>query len=351
MNSKWYLVLGSGPFGADGPDATALQQVSSSQKAKIYILDLNELAQNRRILDPTGNPPLAGGFFELPDSNSYISDPVAVDFDLDYRTDVLYFGTVSGTVSSWQGTLRRILTEDDPVPSRWDGNSTLIDPQQPISAAPSVAMDRDGQIWVYFGTGRFATRVDSNDQSQQSFYGIKEDLSKFKTVHKADLLDVSDAAVFNTGKVTGLEASGIDEFSDLMASDELEDGWFVNFPNSGERNVGQAAVLGDLVSFTTYVPNNDLCLYEGASYLYALYNQTGTSFPGGVFEPHSQTVSEVEIIKAVSLGQGLAITPNFHVGRAEGSRAFIQLSSGGIPTVQMFNPGGTKTGRAGWREE
>jgi type IV pilus assembly protein PilY1 len=227
----------------------------------------------------------------------------------------------------------------------------LINAQQPISAAPSVSMDRDGQIWVNFGTGRFATRVDSNDQSQQSFYGIKEDVQKYKEVHKADLLDVSDAAVYNTGKVTGLEDIGITEFSELMASEELEDGWFMNFPNPGERNIGQPAVLGDLVSFTTYVPNNDLCLYEGASYLYALYNQTGTSFPGGGFELNSQSISEVETINAVSLGQGLAITPNFHVGRAKGSKAFIQISSGGIPTFQLFNPGVTKTGRAGWREE
>ena len=351
MNSKWYLVLGSGPISSTGPDSTALQQVSSSQNAKIYIIDLNLLGQSQTIADPRGNSPRDGEFYELRDPNSFISDPVAVDFNLDYKTNALYFGTVSGSASSWGGQLRRILIKDDPNPENWIGDSVLLNTNQPITAAPSVAIDRDGQIWIYFGTGRFANRNDSNDLTQQSFYGIKEDVSGYRLVHRNDLLDVSTAAVFNTGKVTGLEGDDIDTFNGLVTSDSLENGWLMDFPHPGERNVGQAAVLGDLVSFTTYVPNNDLCLYEGASYLYALYSLTGTSFPGGVFETGPDGIEEVEMIRAISLGQGLAITPNIHVGRTEGSKAFIQISSGGIPTFQLFNPGITKTGRAGWREE
>ncbi len=350
MDSKWYLVLGSGPFGTGGPDSTALQQVSSSQKAKIYLIDLNLLGQNQTIADPKGNSPRDGEFYELQDPNSFISDPVAVDFDLDYKTNALYFGTVSGTASSWNGKLRRILINNDLNPNNWIGDSVLIDTNQPITSAPSVAIDRNDQIWVYFGTGRFENRNDSNDLSQQSFYGIKENVSNYRFVHKNALLDVSNAAVFNTGRVTGLESDDIDAFNGLVTSDNLEDGWRMDFPHPGERNVGQAAVLGDLVSFTTYVPNNDPCLYEGASYLYALYSLTGTSFPGGVFETAPE-VAEVEMAKTISLGQGYAITPSIHVGRTEGSKAFIQISSGAIPTFQLFNPGITKTGRAGWREE
>jgi type IV pilus assembly protein PilY1 len=53
----------------------------------------------------------------------------------------------------------------------------------------------------------------------------------------------------------------------------------------------------------------------------------------------------------LSLGKGLTLTPNIHVGREEGSKAFIQTSTGAIEVIQQLNPGETKSGKASWREE
>jgi type IV pilus assembly protein PilY1 len=49
------------------------------------------------------------------------------------------------------------------------------------------------------------------------------------------------------------------------------DGWKLDFSTSRERNLGQASLLGDIVTCTTYTPDDDPCEYEGFSNLYALF--------------------------------------------------------------------------------
>jgi type IV pilus assembly protein PilY1 len=60
---------------------------------------------------------------------------------------------------------------------------------------------------------------------------------------------------------------------------------------------------------------------------------------------------ELEIKKTVSLGQGLAVTPNIHVGSEEGSKAFVQTSTGAIEVIEQINPGQTKSGVTSWQEQ
>ncbi len=44
------------------------------------------------------------------DDNGFISDPITVDYDLDYKADAVYFGTVSGNATAgWGSKLRRIV--------------------------------------------------------------------------------------------------------------------------------------------------------------------------------------------------------------------------------------------------
>ena len=44
------------------------------------------------------------------DNNSFISETIAVDWNLDFNTDTVYFGTVAGDSNGWSGKLRRIIT-------------------------------------------------------------------------------------------------------------------------------------------------------------------------------------------------------------------------------------------------
>jgi len=138
-------------------------------------------------------------------------------------------------------------------------------------------------------------------------------------------------------------------FSDLEAEVQAEDGWYLNFDETGERNLGQAAVLGNIVTFSTFVPNNDLCAYEGRSYLYGLYYKTGTAYWEGVLKTDDNNGTGIDpnnkVISKIDIGKGYSETPNIHTGREAGSKAFVQTSTGAIISIEQANPGITKSGK------
>ena len=246
--NQWYLFLGSGPISANGADSIALANATSSQPAQIVLVDLKKLATDHQIwsLDSSGN--LAAGInpFASLDANAFVSDPVAVDFNLDYKTDAVYFGTVSGDFASgWAGKLRRLVVDNDTDPTTWTQDSTLIDltgvhSGQPIVAAPSVGQDKYGNRWVFFGTGRFFNREDATHAraaDQQSYYGIKEPFTtivagqkefSYASVDALNLLDVTDATVYQKGN-TVQGVTGSTNFNALKSAVAAKDGWYIDF--------------------------------------------------------------------------------------------------------------------------
>jgi len=389
---NWYLVFGSGPIDSDGPGTYALEHVTSNQTAKIFMVDLKQLttaspsvsimASDRQIKRASygGND-----YFVALDDNSFISDPVTVDLDLNFSADVIYFGTTKGNLSDgWSGKLRRIVlddglparnkdktpntahTIDSFTPSSWLANSILIDltgahAGQPIAAAPSAAKDDEGRFWVYFGTGRFLTRDDatgSRASDQQSFYGIKEPIDGSNRLTWAmvpystgNLLDVSNAVVYKTG--VNVSGAGITSFASLTTLVGSRDGWFIDFPGKGERTVGQAVVFGDIVAFTTYTPAGNSGTSEGISKLYALFDKTGSAYKTSVIglNTSNQTNGNSEVKKSLDLGKGFSPTPNLHTGREDDSRAYVQQSTGAIQNIQQDHPGFVRSGFLSWKEE
>jgi type IV pilus assembly protein PilY1 len=129
------------------------------------------------------------------------------------------------------------------------------------------------------------------------------------------------------------------------------DGWSKDMLNLGERNLGQATLLGGLLSYSTYIPNTDICSPEGSGYLYGIYYQTGTSWFEDVFG-RSPVLYNEPINEGIFLGAGLSTTPNIHVGEQEGGKAFIQTSVGQIveipqPNLPIKN---YKSGRVKWMD-
>jgi type IV pilus assembly protein PilY1 len=258
-----------------------------------------------------------------------------------------------------------------------------VESGQPITAAAAVTIGdviRDGsgaiidanldgkadlfdrERWVYFGTGRFLVRDDADNIDQQSYYGLKEprsalDVFDGTSVTRATLVNVTNAEVFDDETVTGVTNGGtITTWDELLDSVDERDGWYLNFADQKERNLGQAVLLGEVLTFTTYVPALDVCAFEGESWLYALHFKTGTAYPDpivGFFHNDSDgdgiiDDGEKRSRSRVSLGRGLALTPNVHTGKEEGSRAFVQTSTGAIETIEEVNPGLSKSGKSSW---
>lgn len=372
--NRWFLIFGSGPAEADGSPGTnsgySLPEAISKQKAKLYAVDLVELVNNKllRTLDTTGaissNSPY---YFQSldGDDNAFVSDPITVDIDLDYKADTVYYGTVSydESLSEWGGKLRRIVIDNDIDTATWDRDSVLIDLEtshnQPITAAPTAGLDPDGNIWIFFGTGRYFVRDDALIFDQETYYGIKEPRhapdplhpeikeNSYAEVFRSDLFDSTNVEVNSSTKRVngGLWTNAL--WGEFLADVKTYGGWYHNLIDARERNIGQAALFGDLVTFTSYVPSDDICEYEGYSYLYALYYQTGTAPIRPTFFDSSDP-NPVNHLKRIRLGQGLVSKPSLHVGEKEGSTVFVQTSEGAILAIEQKNPGSTKSGTTSW---
>ena len=328
-------------------------------------------------------------------------------------------GTSANTSAG--GKLYRWATLSDSAittPAQWSKPAVMFDPERPITAGPNVGYD-GRNFWLYFGTGRFLEFDDKINDDQDYYYGLKEPMDcdenfLFKTdsvvsdewvkskianvpnlnnypadatlpgnrhLLRVDNINVLPGETANVAKLTSSatlpnlpdfcfapNSTGqpIEYFSQLKdyivggcckdasgtVSYEGTDGWYRKLP-LGERNLGQATVFGGLLTFTGYNPS---ACDSGESFLYSLYYQTGTSWYQDVYGDGDGTSTEPIVYKK-TLGIGLAITPNLHVGTGDGAspgaKVFVQTSTGEI--VEILQPNlseeSLKTGRSSWKSD
>ncbi|MFU8819683.1 MAG: pilus assembly protein, partial [Desulfurivibrio sp.] len=409
--SEWYLVIGSGPTNLKGEsDQIGRVAVVSLNE----LVDDGVPFRIPANLPPATPDPVYGssGSFELTGHHkSSVSDLITVDFGLNYLANVVYFGTISGNFTEgWGGKVYRLVTDkrigtgsqEPSLPHEWAdlledkelvNPLPLIDAGQPVTAAPAVSWDYNN-YWVYFGTGRLYNRNDYNDENLFTYYGIKEpwdcedsknftwatvnnwtpdDLSADplkpgqRGLQRVDQIRViaaqraDQATLVCLDETTTCLPTGVTVFSELRdyiagqgCTVEPEyrgtDGWYRKFHRKGERNLGQATLLGGLLTYAAYLPSDDICTPEGTSDLYALYFQTGTAWHRPIFKREFEAGEEVEYQQRI--GPGLAVSPSLHVGTDSGAKAFLQTSTGAIISLEQpelpFSD--YRTGREWWRE-
>jgi len=352
VGNDWYLMLGSGPYPTD---SASLNAAKSTQTGKLFLIDLSTMS-----LETTFG---TSGVLALSDANSFVSDLIAADYDLDFSTDAVYFGTVSGTGAPWSGNVQRVRIQNEATPTYYSpslwASSVLYNTTKPIIAAPAIGVDKDGNRWVFSGSGRFFVRTDADDSSQQSFFGIREPYSIVSDEKVFDwstvslpFEDVSNVSYYENYSVS---LAAFNSLKSLMAGN-TKGGWLLNFSTSKERNLGQASLLGEILTFTTYVPSSAVCAFEGTSSLYALYYSTGTAYIESVIglDTGDSVVEDgktkYKVLKKRSLGVGMTTMPSIHSGGEEGSKAYIQTSTGAILTLDELNPGMVKSGQIAWQD-
>ncbi len=131
------------------------------------------------------------------------------------------------------------------------------------------------------------------------------------------------------------------------------DGWYRLLQDPRERVIGQSALLGGLITFTSYQPFADLCTAEGMSNLYGVHYQTGTAWYENVFGTSTRDGRTV-VLDKLPLGIGLTGTPSMHSGGSSvDAKVFVQSSTGEIIEIEQKNlpiqP--PKSGRADWCDD
>ena len=338
----WAVVFGNGPDDYDG---------TTDEDAQTYMVNLSTGEQ-------LNNSPIDTGST----NNNFMGDPLTVDINVSasqcsggsctYASDITYIGNsegqmyrITGTSSSDAGTASLLV----------DIGSTST----PITSAPSISIDCDDRLWVYFGTGRFFADADKTNTDAQLLVGMKEpiDLGDADSDgDKAELtysevqtyVNVTDYTVYENGYVDedddGTYDTTFAAFVDVMKQypgDTQYDGWILGL-TGGERCITKPTILGGIATFATYTPIADVCSYEGDSYLYALYYKTGTAYYESVIGYGDDTITVgsdtlKEINRSVSMGHGVAASPSLHIGKRKGARVIVQTSTGEILEIDEEN--------------
>ena len=399
--NKWQMLFGSGPTAASNGSS---RNGVSNQAALMYSYNFGN--GNIRVR-------------EVGEANSFIGGIVAADWDNDFRDDVIYFGTVAGTdpQSGAQGSLRRAKINirnfnGNLADSQTSNNKTVLTTvthllnefNRPFMAPPSIKETRNGDQWVFGGTGRFL-HIDDNQSTQaQRYYAVKEprnaadtSFSYSDTVIVEDLVDTSGisvgadtGAIFKVGSngtvteganisvgyganATSNAVSVFDDVKELVATSA---GWFFDLgaadfrqfeedfdastagladtsDYSNTHNTTKATFSGASLVFTAYSPSRVGCIAEGYGFVFA------PRLDVGLTDPNIKPVGRDEVITVVNGQDERIVFGAVNIGRGQPSppknpgpnndQLIIQSSTGAIPKIELDSAGIEAT-RQTWRE-
>jgi len=346
--NQWYLVFGSGP--------TSLAKATSTQDARLMVYDLSNM-QWATDYGPADTLNVIG-------TNAFVGDPLAADWDLNYKADDLYVGTVNGTTASPSGSLYRLQVKESANPADWVLAERLTT-NQPIVARPTLSVDKNLTRWVYVGTGRFYVNDDKQSTAQQTLYGFRDNpaaTAPSSLPATSNLVDVTNAVVSTATPFTVTGVAGVSNFQELedlfdATGSSWKDGWKLNLPTNGTnpsaRMIQEGALLGRVLLTTDFTPSLSLCGGDGTSTLYGLYYKTGTPLAE---RPIFGTTATSTAIREIDLGEGLASAPSLHLindppQATDKEKVIIQKSRGDILVGEANLPAPVKSGETSWREE
>ncbi len=209
--------------------------------------------------------------------------------------------------------------------------------KQPITTSPELALVGT-QRMVYVGTGLYLGATDvpgtsganASSSQTQSMYGLKDSLV---TTLPLLLRTTLQQQTFTTTGTTRTSSNNPVNYV-------TQNGWYIDFPTTGERvNTDPTIALGALI-FTTNIPSSVVCQPGGSSWQYFINLKTG-----GLVDYSTVGYS------GVFLGNALASRP-----------VLIQLPSGKVVSLVRSSdaktiekdvpvaPPGTGARRISWRE-
>ncbi len=316
-----------------------------------------------------------------------LAQPAIIDNNGDSIADYIYAGDLFGnmwvfdisneSVTEW-GNKK---DSEDPLFTALSPTMDGIKYQpQSITTRPSVARHPSGSgVIVAFGTGKYIEKGDTDieNQATQSFYAIADHLDTavvgatrtlgvFSTLQNQTIIkETSTNRILSSNPVDWTTVNGF--YLDLINTEDDESG-VANTNNYGERLIGNSLVFANKVSFTTLMPNPDVCSAGGTGWYMELNLYTGQTWNLGTTKVDDPLTAEDESIPddssnqfldGVSNGMTSVVSPNIVIIENEdgtttevlGSdevalKTCITLSTG---KVICFDDTAIATGRLSWR--
>jgi hypothetical protein len=337
-----YSGLNGGPFavgevvqgatsGASGRVAAVTPSGATAGTLELNGLLNSSFQAGEELLGSLGHRAVGVGTFTVAtgsQKNNALSSPLVANFSYaDNIEDCIYTGDLYGTlyrvdgIGKGQSPSVSRLFKFNPYPTNPD--------EHPIRGKVSAAYGGGaGELWVYFGTGRFETESDKTSLTTQYFLGLKDAPAVRAAPYSiADLVPLQ--ARFVTASVNGVNRtvrtiSGTNAHAGPWALTLFsgQPGWGGPATVSGsERVFTKPLIVGSIVFFTSFIPDSDACSGIGETWVYALDFKTGLPPAKPVFDLNGDgkfTDADKLVVN------GTAVVPvGVRVGRGLGSHPVL----------------------------
>ena len=233
--------------------------------------------------------------------------------------------------------------------------------EQPIMMSPSIGTGpTPDSAYVFFGTGKYMETADKSSTAQQSAYMVYDNggtsgdtltggATRASAVSGRGRLEARTVNL-STGAVSGPAFKLGRAASDTDATQRS--GWYFNYPDSGERQISNAKLIGEKVIFNSLIPgvsnaNGSCSGAEGGGRRYEVDIASGNGFrrvlPDIPGEPILlENKGLVTYSASDSTGRRVKTITTQNV--AQGSSGISTGGAGDVTTTTVM------TGRLNWRQ-
>jgi type IV pilus assembly protein PilY1 len=334
---------------------------NSGGSAKLFVLDLKTGAVIKKIDTEVGG-------------DNGLSSPTPVDVDADRIVDYVYAGDLKGNM--WKFDLTSsdedswgVAFEDggDPAPlyTACSSDPCTVGNRQPITARPEVGINPPAGYFVYFGTGRYFAEGDNGvGTGANSFYAIRDKNEKGATTLSLPTPGRSNLVEQVEIREDTLHGTKIRITSNYPITDE-KDGWYLDLPASGERQVSTPILRGGKIIFTTVIPSGDECSAGGDSWLMELDALSGSRLASPPFDLNRDGVFDqddmVQLDEAdedspwINVGgigwdDNIVKTPGILSGCPSTNEECKYMSGSSGSVTDVKENAGNQKGRQSWRQ-
>ena len=334
---------------------------NSGGNAELFVLDLATGAVIREI--DTG----IGG-------DNGLSNPTPVDVDGDRITDYVYAGDLQGNMwkfdltssapASW-GVAFTSGGAPAPLYTACSSDPCTAGNRQPITARPEVGINPPAGYFVYFGTGRYFADGDNGvGTGANTFYAIRDKNEKdattlsLPTPGRSDLV-MQEVLDERTKSGTKVRITSNNEITDY------DDGWYLDLPTSGERQVSTPILRAGKIIFTTVVPSADECSAGGNSWLMELDALSGSRLAAPPFDLNRDRAFDIDDmvlldpndpdsgwinVSGIGWDDNIVKTPGILAGCPSSNEECKYMSGSDGQVTDVKENAGNQKGRQSWRE-
>jgi len=242
------------------------------------------------------------------------SPPAMVDTDLDGFIDTAYIGDLGGNI--WRFRFCSDADGNSCSTGSWTGSRLYVRAggTGAVYAAPAVAKDPKGYLWLYWGTGDRLEPITVGGGSDR-IYAVKDTGS---AVTLANLENVT---------------------SSTYADADDKRGWYMVLAGNGEKVLAEPVVFGGVAYFTSYIPSTggDVCQQgQGTANLYALGYLTAASATG-VGTRSIRVGYGIPTAPIISLKPGGTGSPDLYVTVSSGDYTSTRTVKAAVTPPTMSN--------------